>query len=564
MAYHKTGRKKFKLLVEYDVNTGRPTGRTKPNVDTDPDYVEPIDDPTVCASGQIIESPSVQFPSTTETTTSALQRWFYIDNQSEYGPLLFEILQDGVQLVTGIVTTGLHKLVSYTPQNDISDIEVRVRTISGDLIYATTTLKISGEDDDIRVYDSGTSNFSYTGLANNNSLIELIIEGEETTTTQVESESGSNTIWIGDEYTAYCEQDNTLEGRSYTLPIKTKGGVVIRQLPVGVETVSESGFTTMTIINSMDEFTEYWNTKYPELGSITSTDNEDIYIFTPLNESIEPEQAVAALTAYRPTTFQINQPTTFNLRLKGGTAGKLNAAIVWPDASMEDYKSVDASFTKDISTYPTVVTVYHEDTISFIQANSAYIVGIVNQLPISLKTLQVDSNLLASLPDIPYGMESISAKFNSIVAVPILPITVSYLNLKGNQLSSYSVNNILNQLRADFGLGNEMYLQSQTPPAPPFGQGIVDKEYIVASGGIVETDILASESEDNPIKKTIESGDSTTSYINAALIGKTIAFVREGFTQYEPDQYSFDSATGTITPVTEFAVGERLLIYILD
>jgi hypothetical protein len=43
-----TGYKGWNTLEEYNVSTGQATGNTKPNVDTDPDYVEPVYDTDAC------------------------------------------------------------------------------------------------------------------------------------------------------------------------------------------------------------------------------------------------------------------------------------------------------------------------------------------------------------------------------------------------------------------------------------------------------------------------------------------------------------------------------------
>jgi hypothetical protein len=43
-----TGIKKYSVLIEINDRTGLPTGRTKPNVPTDPDYIAPIEDLNAC------------------------------------------------------------------------------------------------------------------------------------------------------------------------------------------------------------------------------------------------------------------------------------------------------------------------------------------------------------------------------------------------------------------------------------------------------------------------------------------------------------------------------------
>lgn len=42
------GTKVYTLLVEYNIRTGQPTGRTKPNVPSDPNYIPPVEDLINC------------------------------------------------------------------------------------------------------------------------------------------------------------------------------------------------------------------------------------------------------------------------------------------------------------------------------------------------------------------------------------------------------------------------------------------------------------------------------------------------------------------------------------
>lgn len=43
-----TGEKGWRTLEQYDTATGTATGVTKPNIDTDPDYVAPVEDLSMC------------------------------------------------------------------------------------------------------------------------------------------------------------------------------------------------------------------------------------------------------------------------------------------------------------------------------------------------------------------------------------------------------------------------------------------------------------------------------------------------------------------------------------
>jgi len=67
-------------------------------------------------------------------------------------------------------------------------------------------------------------------------------------------------------------------------------------------------------------------------------------------------------------------------------------------------------------------------------------------------------------------------------------INATYINLNGNKLSSTQVNKLLSELVAN-GLSNGTLLtNSQTPPAPPTGQGIIDKATLISRNWTVTTD----------------------------------------------------------------------------
>jgi uncharacterized protein (TIGR02145 family) len=65
----------------------------------------------------------------------------------------------------------------------------------------------------------------------------------------------------------------------------------------------------------------------------------------------------------------------------------------------------------------------------------------------------------------------------------------SNLNLNGNALTSNTVNSLLNKLLTVApASGKNVYLDQQTPPAPPTGQGLVDKQTLIVAGNQVVTD----------------------------------------------------------------------------
>ena len=64
------------------------------------------------------------------------------------------------------------------------------------------------------------------------------------------------------------------------------------------------------------------------------------------------------------------------------------------------------------------------------------------------------------------------------------------INLTSNAINSSTVNSILNKFLMVLPLeGKEITLSGQNPPAPPTGQGLIDKQILIDSGNYVETDL---------------------------------------------------------------------------
>ena len=65
----------------------------------------------------------------------------------------------------------------------------------------------------------------------------------------------------------------------------------------------------------------------------------------------------------------------------------------------------------------------------------------------------------------------------------------SNLSLGGNALTSNSVNSLLNKFLTVLpASGKNIYLEGQNPPAPPTGQGLIDKQTLITAGNSVTTD----------------------------------------------------------------------------
>jgi len=65
---------------------------------------------------------------------------------------------------------------------------------------------------------------------------------------------------------------------------------------------------------------------------------------------------------------------------------------------------------------------------------------------------------------------------------------IADVELYGNKLPSTQVNAVLAQLVANGGYSGIVYIPNQTPPAPPTGQGIIDKATLISRSWSVTTD----------------------------------------------------------------------------
>ena len=158
------------------------------------------------------------------------------------------------------------------------------------------------------------------------------------------------------------------------------------------------------------------------------------------------------------------------------------------------------------------VQVYHDSmltTISFPQLISSETLSIQNNKSLT-------SMSFPKLKDViqinMYGNNSmISLSFPSLTSVSSLGITSSIklttlsfpvlnampsgnvignIYLNGNALTSSTINNLLAQfVSITPALTNKIIsMQSQTPPAPPTGQGLIDKQTLITNGNTVTTD----------------------------------------------------------------------------
>lgn len=80
-----------------------------------------------------------------------------------------------------------------------------------------------------------------------------------------------------------------------------------------------------------------------------------------------------------------------------------------------------------------------------------------------------------------------SSPLLTTVSFPVLKHCNS-LVFNNNALSVTTINALLNQMLSVSPKGSYIFLNGQTPPAPPSGQGILDKQTLINGGNTVETD----------------------------------------------------------------------------
>lgn len=75
------------------------------------------------------------------------------------------------------------------------------------------------------------------------------------------------------------------------------------------------------------------------------------------------------------------------------------------------------------------------------------------------------------------------------IGLPSLTSIKQYINLRENALPSSQINVLLKKmLTVTPSSGKDLHLGGQNPPAPPTGQGIIDKQTLISAGNGVETD----------------------------------------------------------------------------
>lgn len=67
-------------------------------------------------------------------------------------------------------------------------------------------------------------------------------------------------------------------------------------------------------------------------------------------------------------------------------------------------------------------------------------------------------------------------------------VNLGYIDIIQNKLPSTQINKLLSELVANGLFSGTLYVSTQTPPAPPTGQGLIDKDTLISRGWTVTTD----------------------------------------------------------------------------
>jgi hypothetical protein len=111
------------------------------------------------------------------------------------------------------------------------------------------------------------------------------------------------------------------------------------------------------------------------------------------------------------------------------------------------------------------------------------VLSIIGRMSIGADVSTLSFPMLATV-----GSLSVSGGKLASIGLPLL-IYSQYLNLDGNALPSSQINAVLKKmLSVTPATGKNISLNRQNPPAPPTGQGIIDKTTLINAGNYVITD----------------------------------------------------------------------------
>lgn len=283
-----TGYKVYNTLEEYDTATGVATGNTKPNVDTDPDYVAPVYDTTTCPIPDI-EAPVVaNLTGTGITETSIDLSWSASDNVGitsqtiHYNP--YNIAWQTVMVSSGVRSHTLTGLISdrrhnvYVTATDAAGYIGQSETLTFDTLVSDTEAPVIHN-----FVNSDTTNnsLSFSWLATDNvgitsqNLYYRKVGDTNYQQISLSSTANSRTISFLLEETAYevYLSVSDVDGNTTTSAILTESTYKNLQTIYLGGVSSTTGYSTNTAAcdSTNTLVTAYWdnqnNRSYPIVGS---------------------------------------------------------------------------------------------------------------------------------------------------------------------------------------------------------------------------------------------------------------------------------------------------------
>jgi hypothetical protein len=142
-----TGYKAWSTLEEYFTDTGDATGITKPNVDTDPDYVAPVYDTTMCPVADTT-SPS-SFTQSYESQTSDSISISWTQATDNVGVVQYNILAEQVgeptphMYSTSVNNSTFAHTLNGLVTDSTYDVTVSAEDAAGNITYASGTITVT-------------------------------------------------------------------------------------------------------------------------------------------------------------------------------------------------------------------------------------------------------------------------------------------------------------------------------------------------------------------------------------------------------------------------------------
>jgi uncharacterized protein (TIGR02145 family) len=179
---------------------------------------------------------------------------------------------------------------------------------------------------------------------------------------------------------------------------------------------------------------------------------------------------------------------------EGLTSVNLNGLITIYNNLFLSYNPILTSILFNNLTVSECIRINNNNSLSSISLNSLQKVNRIfygSAPPIGLSITDNVNLQSVSLPVL-INVYQIDIYGNSLLSLDLPSlnkILSGYIYVGNNKLSSTSVNSLLNKFLTVLpASGKNINLQGQTPPAPPTGQGVIDKQTLITAGNSVITD----------------------------------------------------------------------------